>query len=263
MDQFSSFLEPQLQAYIRAGKLKDVIWPVWSAISSQQQQHQEPKEKVECGRFPRNTTWNVLVGLKRRWSTITTREEVEKQISVTPLVYLERRSSSPTEISNEWTTQDHYLRGDSIGQQFCGHYNQVYPNVIQLQPLNSDKEIRGSTKSVEFIIWELWMSTPNFVQIHLTVVETFQPGPQWWIGQPTDRLTPQSHAALVIAIDNNIKCEIQQQHIYKETNCSLNQTNHHVNKAVLQLGWTALKLISLKITASRRQQMWHVKIVGV
>ncbi len=41
--------------------------------------------------------------------------------------------------------------------------------------------IRGSPKSVEFILWGTWTSVQNFMAIHPIVVEIFHSGPKWWI----------------------------------------------------------------------------------
>ncbi len=53
------------------------------------------------------------------------------------------------------------------------------------QPHGGTREVRGSSKSLGFILWGPWISVPNLMAIHPTIVKTFQSGPKWWTGQPT------------------------------------------------------------------------------
>ncbi len=42
-------------------------------------------------------------------------------------------------------------------------------------------KIRGTTKSVEFILWGSWMFVQKFMSIYQIVVEIFQFEPNWWL----------------------------------------------------------------------------------
>ncbi len=69
-------------------------------------------------------------------------------------------------VRNEW---------QSI-QQWSRHFTEIQ----KCKPHGDACQVRGSSKSVAFILWLPWRSVPNFMTIKLIAVEVFQSGPKWW-----------------------------------------------------------------------------------
>ncbi len=66
----------------------------------------------------------------------------------------------------------------------------------KLQPAGGARgNVRGSPKSVGFIIWGPWMSVQNFMGIRPIVVET---GPKWWTDRPPLPYLILTHAANMV-----------------------------------------------------------------
>ncbi len=59
------------------------------------------------------------------------------------------------------------------------------------QPHGGDRgKVRGSPKSVDFILWASWMSALNLTAIHPVVVEIFQSGPKRRTNRPWLKMSP-------------------------------------------------------------------------
>lgn len=66
---------------------------------------------------------------------------------------------------------------------------------------SSDKEVRGPTNSVGFILWAAWMSAQQFTAIRPTV-EIFQYRRKWWTDQQTNTVV---HRVKIQGINKVIK----------------------------------------------------------